>query len=262
MKKNSIKKQYQESWKLLLRAKWYTVISIAIFSLAFIIGFIFPIFFKTQIQFMLKTMAEMFLGLNMFQTISKIFFNNLRAGFISLLFGLVFGIMPLFSSLFNGYLGGFVGRMAVDVEGLGILLRLIPHGIFELTAIFISLGLAIYLANLFLQEICKIKKQKFRMFIIITIFLITTPLNLYLNVVLATSNVINPNNLVLAPPVIMLGAYNLIILSTFLYFLYLSSKNKKMKTEIAASVKAFILIVIPLLFIAAIVEGILIVLGV
>jgi stage II sporulation protein M len=48
-------------------------------------------------------------------------------------------------AIVNGYLIGFVANMVVSQEGVLVLWRLLPHGIFELPAIFISIGLGIWL---------------------------------------------------------------------------------------------------------------------
>jgi len=260
--KLSLKKEYKEIFKLLIKVKWYTVLSLGIFFLAFFIGFAFPIFYESELKIMLSGMANMFVGLSIYKTITTIFFNNLRASFVSLIFGLAFGIMPLFSSIFNGYVGGFVGRLAADIQGLNVLLRFIPHGIFELTAIFISMGLALYLANLFLKEIFKIKKQKNRFLLISLISIITFPINLHLNMIVSGMTISSPEILLSNPAVILLVIFNMLILSAVLIALYLSSKNEIMKEEISKSIKTFCLIIIPLLIIAAIIEGILIGLGI
>jgi stage II sporulation protein M len=62
-----------------------------------------------------------------------------------MLLGVFFGIFPLFVAIVNGYLLGFVSRFAVEEGGILILWRLIPHGIFELPAVIISIGLGLKL---------------------------------------------------------------------------------------------------------------------
>jgi len=42
--------------------------------------------------------------------------------------------------------------LSVGIEGYGILWRLVPHGIFELPAVFISLGLGIKLGTFIFRE--------------------------------------------------------------------------------------------------------------
>ena len=51
-----------------------------------------------------------------------------------------------------GCLFGFCSAMVVMCEGFGGLWRLAPHGIFELPALFISLGLGLKLGMFFLEK--------------------------------------------------------------------------------------------------------------
>jgi len=70
--------------------------------------------------------------------------NNFTSSFFGVLTGLLFGIIPLVITAVNGYVLGFVSVRTVEITGSGsVLLRLLPHGIFELPAVFISLGLGL-----------------------------------------------------------------------------------------------------------------------
>jgi len=66
--------------------------------------------------------------------------------------GMFLGIAPVLFSLFNGYLLGFVALMAVNEQGFLSLWRIFPHGIFELPAVFISLGLGMKLGSFIFQR--------------------------------------------------------------------------------------------------------------
>ena len=55
---NIIKEQYKKCFKFLNECSWYIVISLLIFSLTFIIGFIFPIFFEEEIKFFVENLIE------------------------------------------------------------------------------------------------------------------------------------------------------------------------------------------------------------
>jgi stage II sporulation protein M len=71
--------------------------------------------------------------------------NNISNAFIALVSGIILGIVPLVSLFFNGYVLGYVSFYAVGLEGGTILLRLLPHGIFEIPALILSIGLGIRL---------------------------------------------------------------------------------------------------------------------
>ena len=78
--------------------------------------------------------------------------NNIQSSFLGVLYGVVFGIFPVVSAMVNGYLLGFVAAKSVEVEGVFILWRLFPHGIFELPALFLSLGLGLKLGSFLFQK--------------------------------------------------------------------------------------------------------------
>ncbi|MDD5092111.1 MAG: stage II sporulation protein M, partial [Candidatus Wallbacteria bacterium] len=71
--------------------------------------------------------------------------NNLNAAEDVLVLGIAFGIYPVYSCLANGYRGGFLTSKAARKKGPGVLLFLVPHGIFELPAMFIACGLGLRL---------------------------------------------------------------------------------------------------------------------
>lgn len=87
-----------------------------------------------------------------FQLAVAIFSNNMRSSLLILLSGTLLFI-PLLTLMFNGFLMGFVLRLILE-QGRTIsffILGFLPHGIFELPAVFISaaIGIRIGLAYLF-----------------------------------------------------------------------------------------------------------------
>jgi len=70
-----------------------------------------------------------------------IFQNNVSSAFIAMVFGVFLGLMPVINALVNGAILGYVLALASAEAGYGVIFNLLPHGIFELPAIFISLGL-------------------------------------------------------------------------------------------------------------------------
>jgi stage II sporulation protein M len=91
-------------------------------------------------------------GMSQIELTKFLFFNNLQSSFFGMLFGLAFGIFPMITSIANGYLLGFVAAKTVGQEGILILWKLFPHGIFELPALFISLGLGLKLGTIIFQK--------------------------------------------------------------------------------------------------------------
>lgn len=75
-------------------------------------------------------------------SIMLIFLNNVRAVLIMMYAGIALAIFPIFSMIFNGILVGFVLRVQQSLGGASIseliFKGLLPHGLFELPAIFIA----------------------------------------------------------------------------------------------------------------------------
>lgn len=143
-------RNYSACWNFLLEAKWYVVFIVALFSLTFLIGFTFPIFFNEEIIAFIARMTAELEGKSVFGIVTFIFFNNMKASLMAIVLGVSFGILPLFITVTNGYLIGFVSRHVVEQEGLFVLWKLFPHGIFELPAIIFSIGIGLRIGlNLF-----------------------------------------------------------------------------------------------------------------
>jgi stage II sporulation protein M len=134
--------ELKESWSFIKKSKIYILISVLVFSLFSIIGFVFP-FFEEQIFKIISELKLLFEGLNLWETIGLIFFNNARASLIAILAGVFFGVVPLIIALTNGYLVGFISRIVSNEFSIFELWRLLPHGIFELPAVLISVGLGL-----------------------------------------------------------------------------------------------------------------------
>lgn len=146
-KKNFLRSNYFKSWNYLKGSKNFIFAIIGIFFLFFIIGFLIPApesviqkIFELIQELLEKTENMGFLELFWF-----IFFNNLKVSFFGMIGGIFFGIFPIFESFVNGYLLGFVAEKTVTIDGIFSLWRILPHGIFELPAVFISLGLGLRL---------------------------------------------------------------------------------------------------------------------
>ena len=105
-----------------------------------------------QIMELIRDLLEKTAGMSATELIGFIFFNNLKSSFFGMIFGVLIGIFPMISVVSNGYLLGFVGAIRAELVGLSVLLRLLPHGIFELSAVFISLGMGIKLGTIIFRK--------------------------------------------------------------------------------------------------------------
>lgn len=181
MKKSSnfILKNYKESWNFFKKFKIYILASVCIFVFFSLIGFIFPIFFREEIFEFLKQILLKFEGLNLYETVFYIFLNNFKASFFAVILGIALGIFPLVVAIINGYVLGFVSRNVVSEEGFLILWRILPHGIFELPAVLMSIGIGLKIgADVLIKKYRKnLKKDffsafKFFIFVIIPLLII------------------------------------------------------------------------------------------
>ena len=143
--KNFLFENYKKSWRYLNESKNYIFIVIGLFILFLLMGFISPIFFADKITEMVKGLLNRFAGVSGLKLVWMIFANNVNASLFGLVFGLFLGIFPVILTVVNGYLVGFVSNKVVSEVGYTSLWRLLPHGIFELPAVFISFGLGIKL---------------------------------------------------------------------------------------------------------------------
>ncbi|QLG49904.1 stage II sporulation protein M [Natrinema halophilum] len=67
--------------------------------------------------------------------------NNTRAFVVSILGAFSLGLLTAWAMLFNGIIVGNIGAFVASDAGVGyILVGLLPHGIFELSALFVAAG--------------------------------------------------------------------------------------------------------------------------
>ncbi len=154
--------QYSKCWKFFNEARWHIVFALGIFALTFIVGFVYPNIFRTEILSFIKELMLMFEGRGTSEMIWMIFYNNFKASFFAIILGVGIGIFPLVTLIINGYLLGFVSREVASIGGISLLWQLAPHGIFELPAIIFSIGIGLKIGgDMFYGDIGKKLKHNF-----------------------------------------------------------------------------------------------------
>jgi len=140
-----------ESFDYFKESRNYYYFVILLFVVSGLIGFFF---FENFVFFdeLLKEIMQQIEGMNTYELIVFIFLNNISSAFYALVFGVFFGVLPVVNALMNGTVLGYVMRNVYEVSGFSNFWRLLPHGIFELTAIFIALGLGIKLGMFIFAE--------------------------------------------------------------------------------------------------------------
>jgi|SRR3989344_6953759 len=174
-KVKSISKYYFECFSYLKESKKFIYASIILFIVFSYIGFLL----SDQLVFLNKILKDLIgqtQGLGAFQLVIFILKNNILASFFGMVSGFVLGIFPFISILNNGIILGYVGSLVYSTSGGFDLLRLIPHGIFELPAIFISLGLGMRLGFFFVAKKKLVELKRRLLLSLNTFLLIVIPL--------------------------------------------------------------------------------------
>lgn len=158
-KNHFFRENYKQSWNYIKESRNFIYIVLIVFSLFFLLGYFIRVP-ENIAQLILEFIGELLKrteGMSYAELTSFIFFNNLQSSFFGMIFGVVFGIFSVMTIVSNGYLLGFVSSSTAQSEGFLILWRLFPHGIFELTALIISMGLGLKIGTFIFQK----KKMEF-----------------------------------------------------------------------------------------------------
>lgn len=160
-KRFNIFDEYRKSWKYIKESKKFIYLVIVIFLLFFLLGFFIPTpeFLYDEIMKLIKELLEKTQNMSQLDLIGFIIYNNAKSSFLSIILGIFLGIFPILDAITNGYILGFVSSFSVGSGGFLSLWRILPHGIFELPAIFISLGLGVKI-GMFVFQKGKIKTFK------------------------------------------------------------------------------------------------------
>ncbi|MBT3463662.1 hypothetical protein HN451_01640 [archaeon] len=223
-----IYKNFLFAVKDLKKLKTYFWVSFWLFFGIALFGFLFPVFFVEDVLKIIEELIRQTDGLGFLGMIRFIMVNNIQSAFLGMALGIFLAIPPLGIIISNGYILGLVARLTVDETSIFILWRLLPHGIFEIPAILIAVALGLRLGILFMHEVIK-------------------------------SN--NSDIETIGEVFIMLFSALFWFISVFIYLaITFSHKNlkKKLWANVKNSFRIFILIVVPLLVIAGVIEGILI----
>ncbi|MAG10743.1 hypothetical protein CMI44_00315 [Candidatus Pacearchaeota archaeon] len=176
------RKQFRKEYKLALDYIWdsrnFIYLAIGGFFVFSLAGLFLPVpeFIREKILEIIREILLQTEGLGRGELMGFIFMNNLQSSFFAIVFGSIFGIIPFVSSMFNGYLLGFVASLTIEREGILSLWRILPHGIFELPAVFISFGIGIKFGAFIFR---KDKTKSFRGYLLNSLrvfFLIVLPL--------------------------------------------------------------------------------------
>lgn len=175
IKGNFFVENYRKSWEHIKSSKKFIFLVIGLFLFSLILGYLYhPEEISSVILEYIDKILKDTQGMDSSQMILFIFLNNLRVGFAGIIYGFLLGILPVLFTLANGYVVGFVSYLAVSSSGTGSLLNLLPHGIFELPAIFISFAMGIKFGTFVfykekMNKFVSFFKESLRVFIFVVI---------------------------------------------------------------------------------------------
>jgi stage II sporulation protein M len=157
-KENFIYGNFKQGLDYIKESKRYIWFAFILFLIFAVVGYLFPSLFEEEILKFIEELIAKTEGMSAVELIGFIFMNNLWSSFLPLFLGIVFGIFPIIALVANGYVLGFVANKTIAIEGPLVLWRLLPHGIFEIPAVMISMGLGLKLGSyLFVRN----KKKNF-----------------------------------------------------------------------------------------------------
>ncbi len=157
--KSSFWQQVRGAFRYLKESRNYIYAIALIFLAGGIIGFAMSDNFKFLDE-ILKELVGKIEGLGFWGTLLFILQNNIKSALFGLVLGVLLGIFPVINAISNGIVLGYVMKLVFIESGVGEMWRLIPHGIFEIPAIFISLAMGFKL-GMFIFSRDK-KKEFFR----------------------------------------------------------------------------------------------------
>jgi stage II sporulation protein M len=158
--------------------KHCVIIASGIFLIAIIIGYLAPIKQKEMISRDLSALFAPIKTLSPPAILLFIFLNNALKASIAILMGFLFGLVPLLFISGNGYVLGLLISLAQSRMGISeIVLRILPHALFEIPAFIIAGAFGLWLGGKFIRKIRY--REEFRPFLFLSMknfFKIVAPL--------------------------------------------------------------------------------------
>ena len=151
-----------------MRYRWWLLITIALFAIGFVFGLADPFDIAGPLYDELMGLLglEQVEGLEGFLTPFSlamflfIFISNTMTLLFSFGFAPIFCIVPVVTLLLNGWILGIAVLIINEQESLGyVLAGLLPHGIIELSALFIGEAAALSLAVMLITALFKEEKR-------------------------------------------------------------------------------------------------------
>lgn len=150
----NLKKEYGLAFDYIKKSKDFIYTIIGIFIFFALVGFFIsaPESLANEIIKFMQDILEKTKDLSQPDLIKFILFNNVQSSLLAIIFGVILGVFPILGTMLNGYILGFVASYASNEGGLLVLLNILPHGIFELPAVFIAFGLGLKFGTFWMEK--------------------------------------------------------------------------------------------------------------
>jgi stage II sporulation protein M len=144
----TIKSWYFESKNIIYDARKFIMFAFFMFCLGIILGY----FYLSDSQLIkdgVTELLESFHTTSYFIFVSKIFIHNVIIAYLSIRLGILLGLIPTISSLASGISVGWAFANFNNIHYIKLLLLLVPHGVFELPAMFLAWGIGFWHCKIF-----------------------------------------------------------------------------------------------------------------
>ncbi|MCX7572339.1 stage II sporulation protein M [Tumebacillus sp. DT12] len=155
-----------QSLRILRQNRSYILLAAALFMIGWVLGAVFQEalmeLVATSLQHLQDIVEKTQAKNSPLYTSGVIFLNNLMASFAMMLYGIPFAFLTVFALFLNGLTVGVVFQMAGEHGSLWemVLYGLLPHGIFELPAIFIAAAFGIKLGLIWFRPLPEMTRMQ------------------------------------------------------------------------------------------------------
>lgn len=152
-------RSFMQSLRILRQNRSYILLAAALFMIGWVLGAVFQEalmdLVATSLQHLQDIVEKTQAKNSPLYTSGVIFLNNLMASFAMMLYGIPFAFLTVFALLLNGLTVGVVFQMAGEHGPMWemVVYGLLPHGIFELPAIFIAAAFGIKLGLIWFRPL-------------------------------------------------------------------------------------------------------------
>lgn len=144
-----IKSYFIASCDVIKKLQPFIILAAAIFGISTLLGAIFHNQLIHYVLPALKQIIDELQDASSIEIFAFIYSNNLMASLIATLSGISFGLLPAILALGNGIVLGSILMHLHETLGSSHWWQIIPHGIFELPAYFLSIALGFYIGGSF-----------------------------------------------------------------------------------------------------------------